>query len=43
MVEQKLPTLQQIKKAIPEKCFQVRAMVSHDNGRGTCMHAASRG
>lgn len=24
MVEQKLPTLQQIKKAIPERCFKVR-------------------
>lgn len=24
MVEQKLPTLQQIKKAIPERCFHVR-------------------
>jgi hypothetical protein len=24
MVEQTLPTLSQLKKAIPEKCFQVR-------------------
>lgn len=38
MVEQTLPTLSQLKKAIPEKCFQVRTMSGDGMGKRRALH-----